>query len=516
MTAAVGTAPAERADLGAWIAVIAASFGCFMAMLDISVVNASLPTIQGEIGASGTEGTWVTTSYLVAESVAIPLTAWLTRLLGLRTMMVGAITLFTASSVVCGLAHNLTMMIVGRALQGFFGGVLLPSVVMVIALRLPPAQRTIGYLIFAMTTVSGPILGPVIGGWLTETWSWHLGFFINIPVGIVIVGLLLIGLPGERTHFEDFMRADWLGIVGFAIGLGCLTVILEEGQRAQWFESTEIRRLAIASAVGFVLLTIGQFISKTPVIRLSLFSYWRFTITTIVVTVGGFAFYSTMFVVPQFLAAFARYNALQSGLVLLVSGVVSLITAMFVPLLVRLFPTNVIVMAGIALSAFSCWINAGLTVDSNYAAFILPQVILGFGMMIMMNCLTQLSITSVPPAFAADASALFNSARNVGGSLGLAGIATIQDQRLWLHSRHIEESLSANAGGVQEQMSGLADMAGGSAEALRLLAGEVQRQALAMTYNDLFLIVMAVCLLILPVALLVPSLPKGGDMLPAH
>ena len=515
MNASAGQPPAERADLAAWIAVVAASFGCFMAMLDISVVNASLPTIQGEIGASGTEGTWVTTSYLVAESVAIPLTAWLTRLLGLRTLMVGAITLFTIASVVCGFAHNLTMMIIGRAAQGFFGGVLLPSVVMVIASRLPPSQRTIGYLIFAMTTVTGPIVGPVLGGWLTETISWHYGFFINAPVGVVIVSLLLVGLPGEPMHLEDFLGADWLGIIGFAIGLGCLTVILEEGQRETWFESTEIRHLAIASGLGFILLAIGQFVAKTPVIRLALFLRWRFAVTVLMGTAGGFAFYSTMFVVPQFLAALARYNALQSGLVLLVSGVVALITAMFVPLLVRVAPANIIVAAGMALTAFSCWVNASLTADSNYAAFILPQVIQGLGMMIMMNCLTQLSIASVPPALAADASALFNSARNVGGSLGLAGIATLQDQRLWLHSRQIEETVSANSVGVQEQMFGLSQLAGGSAEALRLLAAGIERQALAMTYNDLFLIIMASCVLVLPIALLVPPLPRGETQ-PAH
>ncbi len=515
MTAAAGPAAGERADLSAWIAVIAASFGCFMAMLDISVVNASLPTIQGEIGASGTEGTWVTTSYLVAESVAIPLTAWLTRLLGLRTLMVGAIALFTAASVICGFAHNLTVMIVGRALQGFFGGVLLPSVVMVIALRLPPAQRTIGYLIFAMTTVTGPIVGPVLGGWLTEAWSWHFGFFINIPVGILIVSLLAVGLPGEPAHLKEFFRADWLGIFGFAIGLGCLTVILEEGQRELWFESGEIRRLAFASLFGFMLLAIGQFVTETPVIRLALFLRWRFAVTTLMGVAGGFAFYSTMFVVPQFLAALAQYNALQSGLVLLVSGVAALTTAMFVPLLVRIAPANIIVTVGLALTAFSCWVNANLTADSNYAAFILPQAIQGLGMMIMMNCLTQLSITSVPPAFAADASALFNSARNVGGSLGLAGIATLQDQRFWVHSRQIEESVSANATGVQEQMGGITALAGGSTEALRLLAAEIERQALAMTYNDLFLIIMAICLIVLPIALLIPPLPRG-ELLPAH
>lgn len=507
---------AERADLAAWIAVIGSSLGCFMALLDISVVNASLPTIQGEIGASGTEGTWVTTSYLVAESIAIPLTAWLTRLLGLRSLMVGALTLFTIASVFCGFAHNLQMMIAGRAAQGLFGGVLLPTVMTVISSRLPPSQQSAGYLIFAMTTVIGPIIGPVLGGWLTEAISWHYGFFINLPIGVVIVTMLAIGLPGQRPHFEDFFKADWLGVLGFAIGLGCLTVILEEGQREQWFESAEICSLAIASAVGFVLVAIGQLISAIPVVRLRLLLRWRFAVTVLMGTAGAWAFYGTMFLVPQFLSAIAHYNALQSGLVLLVSGAVSLVTATVVPLLIRTFHVSLIVAAGVVLSGFACWINAVLTVDSVDAAFILPQIIQGFGAMIMMNCLTQLSVTTVPASYAADASGLFNTFRNVGGSLGLAGIATLQDQRYWLHSRRLEESLSANSVSLQEQMAGLAQLADGPAQALRLLATEIERQALALTYDDLFLIVAVGCFLVSPIAFLLPALPRGSLQPAAH
>jgi DHA2 family multidrug resistance protein len=506
----------ERADLGAWIAVIGASLGCFMALLDISVVNASLPTIQGEIGASGTEGTWVTTSYLVAESIAIPLTAWLTRMVGLRSLMVGALSLFTIASVFCGFAHNLQMMIIGRAAQGLFGGVLLPTVMVVISSRLPPPQQTVGYLIFAMTTVTGPIIGPVLGGWLTEAISWHYGFFINVPIGIVIVTMLLIGLPGQRPHFEDFFKADWLGVIGFAVGLGCLTVILEEGQRDQWFESAAIRSLAIASAIGFMLVAAGQLVAKTPVVRLKLLLRWRFAVVVLMGTAGAWAFYGTMFLVPQFLSAIADYNALQSGRVLLVGGAVSLITATVVPLLIRTFHVGLIVAVGVLLSGLACWINAVLTVDSVDAAFILPQAIQGFGAMIMMNCLTQLSVTTVPGVYAADASGLFNTFRNVGGSLGLAGIATLQDQRYWLHARRLEEALPANSVSLQEQVTGLGQLAGGSVQALHLLAGEIERQALALTYNDLFLIVAVGCFLVSPIAFLLPPLPKGSLQAAAH
>lgn len=507
--------PPERADLTAWIAVVGSSIGTFMALLDISIVNASLPTIQGEIGASGTEGTWVTTSYLVAESIAIPLTGWLTRMLGLRTLFVSAIILFTAFSMFCGFAHNLTLMIVGRAAQGLTGGLMLPIVMIVIAGRLPIRQQTIGYAIFGTTTVAGPVIGPVLGGWLTEAISWRYAFFINLPIGMLLVAMMYLSLPPQRARPQDLFKADWLGVIGLALGLGCLTVVLEEGQREQWFESSQIIWLTLTATMGFILLLIGQRLSRTPVIRLALLLRWQFGLVAFLGVFGGIVFYGIMFLVPQFLAAIAGYNAFESGKVLLVSAMTSIVLMPFVPVLVRLVPARIAVCSGMLTLSLSCWINAGLTTESASPDFILPQFLIGLGTMFMMTWLTQLAVSTVPLDQTSDSSSMFNTARNIGGSFGLASIATLQDQRFTVHTRHLEEALPANSTIVQDFIGGFGQIAGGPEQALRLLSGMIDRQALVMTYNDLFIIVAIALLVTAPLALFIPPLPQGSPQ-PVH
>jgi len=285
--------PPERASLTAWLAVAAGTLGALMATLDISIVNSALPTIQGEIGASGTEGTWVATSYLVAEIVIIPMAAWFQRVLGLRTFLLIAASLFTLFSVVCGMADSLGTMIVGRVGQGFTGGALIPTAQTIIAMRLPRSQQPIGIAAFGVTVIMGPVMGPLIGGWLTENVSWHYAFFLNVPVCAALLTLLLVGLPHEKSHLDQFAKADWFGIAGLALGLGGLTVLLEEGQREQWFESNLIREMAAVSLLGFVFLGIGQARSARPVIKLKLLLDRQFGSVALMGMVLGIVLYAT-------------------------------------------------------------------------------------------------------------------------------------------------------------------------------------------------------------------------------
>lgn len=234
--AAAVSPPVEKADATAWIAVAAGALGAMLATLDISIVNSALPTIQGEIGATGTEGTWIATAFLVAEIIIIPLSAWLERLLGLRTLLIVAVSAFTAFSVLCGIATDLTTMIIGRTGQGFMGGALIPTAMTIVAKRLPPSQQPIGMALFGMTVVLGPVMGPLVGGWLTENLSWHYAFFVNVPVCALLLALLFIGLPHEKPDWVYLREADWAGIAGMILGLGGLTIVLEEGHREEWFE----------------------------------------------------------------------------------------------------------------------------------------------------------------------------------------------------------------------------------------------------------------------------------------
>lgn len=505
-----------RADLAAWLAVAAGSLGALMATLDISIVNSSLPTIQGEIGASGTEGTWIATSYLVAEIVIIPMAAWLTRLLGLRSFLLIACILFVGFSVMCGLSTSLPMMIVGRAGQGITGGALIPTAMTIIATRLPPAQQPIGTAMFGVTAILGPVLGPLVGGWLTENLSWHYAFFLNVPVGAVLVTLLLVGLPHERTHLDEFGDADWLGVAGLALGLGGLTVVLEEGQREQWFESATIIKLSLVSAFGFALLLAGQFLARRPVIRLQLLLDRQFGSVAAMGVVLGMVLYGTSYVIPQFVAIIADYNALQAGHVVLLAGVPSLILMPFTPLMMRYIDIRLAVAFGMAVMAYSCWHDTALTTASAGEAFTASQLMRGVGTIFVMLFLNQAAIRSVPAEYAGDASGLFNAARNIGGSIGLAALATVQDQRSWFHARRLEESLSANAVAVQDYVAGLSHAFGSGEAAIRMIGNIIQQQALVMAYNDVFWMLAIGIVLVTPLALFLRPLPQDAPLVAAH
>ncbi|WP_242153778.1 MDR family MFS transporter [Sphingomonas sp. BAUL-RG-20F-R05-02] len=506
----------ERADAAAWLAVAAGTLGALMATLDISIVNSSLPTIQGEIGASGTEGTWVATAYLVAEIVIIPLSAWLTRMLGLRTFLLIAVVLFTGFSMICGISTNLTQMIIGRVGQGFTGGALIPTAQTIIAQRLPRSQQPVGIAAFGVTAIMGPVIGPVIGGWLTENVSWHYAFFLNLPIGALLVGLLLIGLPHQKAKLSEFAQADFLGIIGLALGLGGLTVMLEEGQRELWFASSLIRTVAAISAVGFISLFAGQFLARRPVIKLSLLLDRQFGSVALMGVVLGIVLYGTSYVIPQFLASIADYNSLQSGKVVMLSGIPSLMLMAIVPILLRRIDIRIAVGGGLLIMGMSAYFDANLNAFATGGDFTESQLLRGVGQILAMLFLSQAAVQSVPPADAGDASGLFNAMRNLGGSFALAGISIIQDQRTWFHSRRMEETLNANSVMVQDYMAGSAQRAGSMAAAYRQLGGQIQVEALVMTYNDIFFIMACGTLIVLPLVLFLRPLPKHSEPAAMH
>ncbi len=507
--APAGAARGERADATAWIAVAAGALGALLATLDISIVNSALPTIQGEIGATGTEGTWIATSFLVAEIVVIPLSAWLERLLGLRTLLLIAVTAFTGFSVLCGIATDLMTMIIGRTGQGLMGGLLIPTAMTIVAKRLPPQQQPIGMALFGMTVILGPVLGPLLGGWLTENLSWHYAFFVNVPVCAVLLLLLLLGLPHERTNWIYLREADWFGIIGMFLGLGGLTVVLEEGPREEWFESSLIVQLTIMTIIGFAMLGIGQARARKPVLKLGLVLNRQFGSVVVMALALGMVMYGSTFVIPQFLALIADYNALQTGYVIFLMGVPAFLLMPFIPFMIRLVDIRIAVGAGLAIMAFSCFVSTSLTAESAGEAFTSGQLLRGVGMILTMLFLNQATIASVSKEDAGDASGIFNAARNLGGSFALAALASFQDQRMWLHSRRMEETLWANDPRLQDYLAGMSQALGSTEAAFQSLAGTIQQQAFVMTYNDIFLAMALATLATLPLVFFLRPLPKG-------
>lgn len=509
----MATAPAaRRADATAWIAVAAGALGALLATLDVSIVNSALPTIQGEIGATGTEGTWIATAFLVAEIVVIPLSAWLERLMGLRTLLLISVTAFTGFSVLCGTATDLMTMVIGRAGQGVMGGVLIPTAMTIVAKRLPPQQQPIGMALFGMTMILGPVLGPLLGGWLTENLSWHYAFFINVPVCVLLLLLLLLGLPHERTNWLYLREADWFGILGLILGLGGLTIVLEEGHREEWFESSLIVKTTVVALIGFILLGIGQVHAAKPVLKLRILLNRQFGSVVIMAMVLGVVLYGSIFVIPQFLAQIANYNAFQTGQVIFLMGLPAFLIMPFVPFLIQHVDIRLVVGTSLAIMAVSCLASTGLSADSVGQAFTTGQLLRGVGLILTMMFLNQATIASVSIEDAGDASGIFNAARNLGGSFALSALASFQDQRMWLHSRRMEETVWSNNSRVQDYLLGLPDSLGNPQAAIGSLARTIQEQALVMTYNDIFSAMAAATFATLPLVFFLRPLPKGMSL----
>ena len=508
--------PPARADLAAWLAVAAGTLGAFMATLDISIVNASLPTIQGEIGATPSEGTWIGTSYLVAEIVATPLTAWLGRMLGLRKFLLIAAVMFTVFSMMCGMAGDLTSMIIGRTGQGLAGGTLIPTALTIIATRLPPSQQAVGVGIFGGTALLGPVTGPLMGGWITETISWRYAFFINLPVCVGLATLLLVSLPKVKADWSELRNADWLGVFGMSLALGCLTVMLEEGHRELWFESALIVRLALLSGLGFLLIVWTQFRASKPVIRLSLLRSKPLAASVGMMLMMGTLLFGTSYVIPQFLAAVSGYNAFQSGQVVFMPGVTAALLMIAFPVISRVVDPRVAVGAGCLIIAASAWFTATLSADSVGSAFVIPQLVFGVGTSLTTFSLQQAAIFAVSPDDADEASAIFMAARNLGGSIGLAMIASFQEARIDLHRWQIHDALGANDPNLQQAMADNAAVLGGGPDALtgayRMLDARVGLEALVMSFNDIFLALAVGTLIVAPLAIFLRRPPPGAAM----
>ncbi len=515
-------APAAQpsASLQDWIAVIAGALGALIASLDISIVNSALPQIQGEIGASGTEGTWISTGYLVSEVVMIPLAAFLTRVLGLRTLLLGCAALFTLFSMMCGVAHDLPTMILGRVGQGFFGGALIPTAQTIVRTRLPTRQIPIGMTIFGLIVLLGPLVGPVLGGWLTENASWRWCFFLNVPIAVGLITLLLLGLPHHKLRLDQLIDADWLGIVGMTAGLSCLTVVLEEGQRDRWFESGSITLLTTVSVIGFIVLAFAQATSRKPVIKLRLMLNRSYASVILIIVVVGMVLYGILYVLPQFLGLVAGETAEQSGRILAVSGIPAFLMMPILPLLLGKAPLRLTVLIGLACFAASCFVDIGLTAQTSGDQFVFSQLLRGVGQILAFMPLNQASVGAVGPEDAADAAGLYNMARNLGGSLGLALLGVFIDRRVEAHADYIGQAVTQNSDLAQSriaaQAAGFAATNGGDqplaqTQALTALAGTVHQQALIITYSECFWVLGVALILLMPLVFLLRQPPRGAN-----
>jgi DHA2 family multidrug resistance protein len=502
-----------------WVAVLGAALGAFMAVLDIQIVNSSLQDIQGAIGATLDEGTWVATSYLVAEIITIPLTAYLSRVFSTRLYVVVNAFLFVIFSMCCAFAWDLNSMIVFRALQGFTGGTLIPMSLTIILTSLPPSKRTIGMAIFAITATFAPSIGPAIGGWLTDTFNWRYIFYLNLIPGLVLIGLMLYSLPKEKMNLSLLKQGDWLGMFTMALGLGCLEVVLEEGNRKDWFGSPMIVNLAIVAVVSLTILIWHELRTKYPLLHLRLLSNRNFGLGSIANVALGVGLYGSIYLLPTYLAQIQAYSPLQIGEVLVWLGLPQLLIIPFVPKLMQKFDPRVLLGCGLVLFAFSSFMSSSMTYLSAGPEFMLSNLVRAMGQPLIMVPLSTLTTGDIKAEDAAPASSLFNMMRNLGGSIGVAMVSTFVTQREQLHSSRIGEAITLTAPAVQERINQYtqlfisrgADPVLAGQEAIKMLDRVVRRESYVQAYNDAFLLLSVVVLLsVIAVLFLKKTSGTGG------
>jgi DHA2 family multidrug resistance protein len=490
-------APLARPRLRRWIALWGAMLGAFMAVLDIQITNSSLPDILGSLGATLDEGSWISTSYLVAEIIVIPLTAWLADVFGTRRYLLANTLLFLAFSVACAFAWNLGSMIAFRVLQGFTGGVLIPMAFTLVLKLLPPAERPFGYGLFGMTATLAPALGPTVGGWLTDNYGWPAIFYLNLIPGALMLAAIGWGLDEERPQLALLRRGDWWGIGTMAVGLGSLIVFLEEGNRNDWFNSHWISALAGIATVFLVACVGIELNRREPFINLRLLARRNFGLGALVSLAFGFAMYGVMFLLPMYLAQVQGYNAEQIGWTIMWSGAPQLIMMPVAAGLLRKFDARLLLTVGLTFFGASCFLNAGMTNLTAYDQLKLAQLIRAVGMPLTIVPLTALATGGIEHNQSGSASALFNMLRNLGGSIGIALLATQLDWREKFHSVRLGESVTAFSQAAQERLAGLTqhflqlgqDAATANQQALAAVGRLVRREAYVMAYGDCFYIV---------------------------
>jgi DHA2 family multidrug resistance protein len=500
-----------------WLAVGGGILGAFMAILDIQITNASLAEIGGAIGATPSEGSWISTGYLMAEIIVIPLTGWLARTFGLRRFLSINSMAFVGFSVLCALSNSLPEMILWRAGQGITGGVLIPTAITIVRTRLPADKQPMGVALFGMVATFAPAIGPTIGGWLTENWSWHYIFYLNVVPGIAAIAIQLYALDKEKMRLEELVGADWLGIAAMAIGFSSLIFVLEEGQREDWFGSPLIVGAAIAAFIGIAVFLIAELTTDKPFINLRLFAKPSVGGSGILMAVFGATAFGSVYLIPAYLSQVQGYNAQQIGEVVMWSGIPQLFLLPFMPFLMKRVDPRVLVGIGLILFAASCFINVDMSPDTAMDQLLLPQLMRAAGQPLATIPLTQLSVVGLTRRDTADSAGITSVMRNLGASIGIAMLSTVVQIREQVHFSVIAEAMSQNSLKLQERLGGLAatfaargaDLDTATQQGTALLANQVRQSATVMAYADSFWI-LGVCICVSLLTLLILRKPPAG------
>jgi len=482
--------PPERVAPQRVFAFLIMVFGMFMSILDIQIVSASLSEIQAGLSASSSEVSWVQTAYLIAEVIAIPLSGFLSRALGTRLLFAISAAGFTFASLMCGFTSSIEQMILWRAIQGFLGAGMIPTVFASAYTIFPRSKFHIVAPIIGLVATLAPTIGPTVGGVITDAMSWHWLFFINVVPGIgITIGVLAL-VDFDEPHFELLDHFDWWGLGLMAGFLGSLEYVLEEGPRNDWFEDTSIFVFAVVCAVSGVLFFWRVLTAREPIVDIRAFTDRNFALGCTFSFCVGIGLYGLTYLYPRYLAEVRGYSALMIGETMFVSGIAMFLSAPLVGRLMQKIDMRILIALGLASFASGTWLMTGITRDFDFYELLLPQVLRGIGMMMAMVPVNNIALGTLAPELVKNASGLFNLTRNLGGALGLALINTALESRTDFHISRLHDKVNwGNAMAVEtlnnftQKFAGMGDA---SMMAMKQLTQVVHRQAVVMGFGDSF------------------------------
>ncbi|GAB4540381.1 MAG: MDR family MFS transporter [Pleurocapsa sp.] len=501
-------------NLWKWAIAITVALGAILEVIDTSIVNVALPDMQSNLGATITEISWVITGYAIANVIVIPLTAWLGERFGQKRYFIFSLSGFTISSVLCGLAPSLPFLIASRILQGLCGGGLLAKAQAILFQTFPPEEQGIAQGVFGMGVIVGPAIGPTLGGYLTDSVGWRWIFFINIPFGILAVAMAVLFLPRDK-HTTAQSKVDWWGIGLLAIAIGSLQTFLEEGERNNWFDSSWIVILAIIAAIGMGLFIWRELTTNKPVVELRVLRYRSLAAGSFFSAIVGLGLYGTLFAVPIFAQNILHYTAMQTGMLLFPGA---LAAGIMMPILGRVtskIDARLFIATGAIITSLVMFQLAKINPDTGTEALFYPLLWRGVGTVLMFLPLSLATLGSLPKKDVPAGSGFYNLTRQLGGSIGIAILATLLDRREAFHRAILNDNVSLYNAATNQRLEALTsafqsrgmDAHTAHQQALAVISQTIDLQSAILSFEDIFHVVGIVFICILPLLLL---LGKGN------
>ncbi len=516
--------PPSPPVINPWLIAVAVMFGTFMEVLDTTVVNVSLPHIAGSLSATVDEATWALTSYLVANAIILPMTGWLANYFGRKRFLLAAVVGFTTASALCGLSTSLPMLIFFRIVQGATGGALQPLSQAVMLEAFPPQDRGKAMGFWGLGIVVAPMLGPVLGGWLTDNYSWRWIFYINIPIGVMCIIMTKLFIFDPPYIRRASSRVDYWGIGMLAVGIGALQVLLDKGQEDDWFSSGLMRTLAVVAVVGLISLVIWELRTPHPIVDLRVLKRRTYATGVFMMTMLGFVLYGSLVLLPIFLQTLLGYPALQAGVAMAPRGLGSFIAMPLVGAMLGRFDARKMLGLGIAGASITMVALSWLNLDAGYWDIFWPQFLQGITMALLFVPLTTTTMDPIPKEQMGNATSIFNLMRNIGGSVGIAAATTFLERRSQAQVNLLGAHVTPYSGAARQMLQGArgalmaagADPATATRQSYGLVFGSVERQATMLAFLETFRLLGLVFLVLLPFLLLMRRPAQRGGPPPAH